>query len=138
MRKFLQQEVEAGERIIVGLNAFQSEEETAVPLLRVDPAVEDEQVRQLTRVKAERNQEAVRQCLGALETAARSESANLMEPVLAAVRAYCSLGEICDVLRGGSGSIGGGRGDFTAIRLAGGKANIIGQGSRVKKIKNKA
>ncbi|WP_339136607.1 MAG: methylmalonyl-CoA mutase family protein [Candidatus Electrothrix sp. GW3-4] len=94
-----QKEVEAGERIIVGINAFQAEEESKVPLLRVDPAVEDEQVRQLTQVKAERDQEAVRQSLADLKAATRSDSANLMAPVLDAVRCYCSLGEICDVLR---------------------------------------
>ena len=95
-----QQEIESGERVIVGVNEFQVDEDVEVPVMRIDPAVEDEQVRQLKRVKAERNQEAVQQCLADLETAARSESANLMEPVLAAVRAYCSLGEICDVMRG--------------------------------------
>ena len=95
-----QQEVESKERLIVGVNAFQTEEENSVPLLRVDPAGEDQQVEVLARVKAERDQEEVRRCLAALETAARSDSANLMEPVLAAVRCYCSLGEICDVLRG--------------------------------------
>ncbi|MCI5133320.1 MAG: methylmalonyl-CoA mutase, partial [Candidatus Electrothrix sp. EH2] len=95
-----QQEVESGERLIVGVNKFQVEEDVEVPVLRVDPAVEDEQIRQLTRVKSERDQKEVQRCLAALETSARSASANLMEPVLAAIRAYCSLGEICDVLRG--------------------------------------
>ncbi|MDU9051153.1 MAG: methylmalonyl-CoA mutase family protein [Candidatus Electrothrix sp. Rat3] len=95
-----QQEVESKERLIVGVNAFQTEEETTVPLLRVDPAVEDQQVQALARVKAERDQEEVRRCLAALETAAQSDGANLMEPVLDAVRCYCSLSEICGVLRG--------------------------------------
>ncbi|MCI5167202.1 MAG: methylmalonyl-CoA mutase, partial [Candidatus Electrothrix sp. GM3_4] len=93
-----QQEVESGERRIVGVNAFQSEEEASVPLLRVDPAVEDQQVEALARVKAERDQEEVQRCLAVLETAARSDGSDLMEPVLAAVRCYCSLGEICNVL----------------------------------------
>ncbi|CAK8722149.1 Methylmalonyl-CoA mutase [Candidatus Electrothrix gigas] len=95
-----QQEIESGERVIVGVNEFQVDEDVEVPVMRIDPAVEDEQVRQLKQVKAERDQEAVQQCLSDLETAARSESANLMEPVLNAVRCYCSLGEICNVLRG--------------------------------------
>lgn len=94
-----QQEIESGERVIVGVNEFQVDEDVEVPVMRIDPAVEDEQVRQLKQVKAERDQEAGQQCLSDLETAARSESANLMEPVLNAVRCYCSLGEICDVLR---------------------------------------
>jgi len=95
-----QQQIESGERVIVGVNEFQVEEEATVPLLRVDPAVEDQQVQSLARVKAERDQEEVRRCLAALETAAQSDGANLMEPVLDAVRCYCSLGEICNVLRG--------------------------------------
>uniref|UniRef100_UPI004056FB6B acyl-CoA mutase large subunit family protein n=1 Tax=Candidatus Electrothrix sp. TaxID=2170559 RepID=UPI004056FB6B len=95
-----QQQIESGERVIVGVNEFQVDEDVEVPVMRLDPAVEDEQVRQLKQVKAERDQEAVRQCLADLENAARSDSANLMKPVLAAVRAYCSLGEICGVLRG--------------------------------------
>jgi methylmalonyl-CoA mutase N-terminal domain/subunit len=94
-----QQQIESGERVIVGVNAFQVDEEVAVPVMRVDPAVEDEQVRRLAQVKAGRDQEEVRRCLTVLETAARSDAANLMEPVLAAVRCYCSLGEICNVLR---------------------------------------
>ncbi len=93
-----QQEVEQGERIIVGVNAFQVEEDAAVPLLKIDPAVEDEQVARLRELKARRDHRAVEDVLAALERAARSET-NLMEPVLAAVRHYCSLGEICGVLR---------------------------------------
>ncbi|MCI5122698.1 MAG: methylmalonyl-CoA mutase, partial [Candidatus Electrothrix sp. AUS4] len=95
-----QKEIETGERIIVGVNAFQAEEKSDVPLLRVDPAVEDEQVRQLAQVKAGRDADEVVRCLAALDKAAQTEGADLMEPVLIAVRAYCSLGEICGVLRG--------------------------------------
>ena len=94
-----QQEVESGERIIVGVNEFAVEEEGAVPVMRVDPAVEDEQKKRLAEVKGGRDQEAVNTALAALEQAARTETANLMEPVINAVRAYCSLGEICGVLR---------------------------------------
>ncbi len=93
-----QQEVEKGERIIVGVNKFQVEEETTVPVLRVDPRVEDEQVDRLKKIKQERNNQEVEGALAALEQAARGDE-NLMEPVLAAVRAYGSLGEICNVLR---------------------------------------
>ena len=93
-----QQEVEKGERIIVGVNEFQVEEETSVPVLRIDPRVEDEQMARLAQIKATRNGGAVEQTLAELGRAAR-EDRNLMEPVLAAVRAYGSLGEICNVLR---------------------------------------
>lgn len=94
-----QQEVEKGERIIVGVNEFLVEEEDAVPVMRVDPQVEDEQVARLQQIKSERNQQAVQDALDTLERTAR-EDQNLMEPVLTAVRAYGSLGEICNVLRG--------------------------------------
>ncbi len=94
-----QQEVEKGERVIVGVNDFQVEEEDAVPVMRVDPQVEDEQVARLQGIKRDRDQTRVEQALADLERAAR-EDRNLMEPVLTAVRAYGSLGEICNVLRG--------------------------------------
>ena len=94
-----QQEVEKGERIIVGVNEFQVDEENEVPVMRVDPAVEEEQKARLAQVKAERNQEAAAAALARLESAARTDTENLMDPVLDAVRSYCSLGEICGVLR---------------------------------------
>ena len=94
-----QQEIESGDRIIVGVNEFQVEENVSVPVMRVDPAVEDEQVARLSRIKKERDQQAAALCLANLQKAAQNDGANLMEPVLDAVRSYCSLGEICNVLR---------------------------------------
>jgi methylmalonyl-CoA mutase N-terminal domain/subunit len=94
-----QLEVEKGERVIVGVNAFQVEEEEVVPVMRVDPLVEDEQVARLQQIKRERDQPAVEKALAAIDRAAR-EDQNLMGPVLDAVRAYGSVGEICNVLRG--------------------------------------
>jgi methylmalonyl-CoA mutase N-terminal domain/subunit len=94
-----QKEIESGERIIVGVNEFQVDEDVSVPVLRVDPAVEDEQVARLNAVKQQRNAGEVARCLQALRSVAASEDVNLMDPVIEAVRAYCSLGEICNVLR---------------------------------------
>ncbi len=93
-----QQEIETGDRIVVGVNAFQVEEQGSVPLLRIDPAVEEAQRQNLTGVRARRDPGAQAAALAGLEQVARSDG-NLMEPVLAAVRAYATLGEICDVLR---------------------------------------
>ena len=93
-----QQEIERGERIIVGVNEFKVDEEQSVPVLRVDAQVEEQQVKGLAEVKAGRNQEAAKAALQGLERAAGSD-APLMEPVLTAVQSYCSLGEICGVLR---------------------------------------
>ena len=69
-----------------------------MPVLRVDEEIEDQQVRRLADIKADRDNEAVRKALNELEQASHTDK-NLMEPVLKAVRLYCSLGEICGVLR---------------------------------------
>ena len=94
-----QKEIESGERVIVGVNSFQIDEEEKPELLRVDPAVEDAQVGSLRQVRDQRDEVVVQATLAALQEAAESES-NLMEPIIDAVRAYASLGEICTVLRG--------------------------------------
>lgn len=93
-----QQEIEKGERIIVGVNKFQVDEDSCPPLLKVDPTVEQQQVGNLANVKANRNNEQVALALANLEKVANSDG-NLMEPILAAVREYATLGEICNILR---------------------------------------
>lgn len=93
-----QQEIEKGERLIVGVNKFQVTEEHRPTLLKVNPAVEQQQVGNLAAVKRQRDNGRVALTLANLEKTARSE-ANLMEPILNAVRAYATLGEICNVLR---------------------------------------
>lgn len=93
-----QKDIESGERVIVGVNAFQIEEEEKPELLRVSPEVEEAQVAHLQSVRAQRDQEEVDRSLAALKQAAESGD-NLMDPIMDAVRAYGSLGEICTVLR---------------------------------------
>jgi methylmalonyl-CoA mutase N-terminal domain/subunit len=93
-----QKKVESGERIVVGSNKFQSKEDVKVPLLRIDPEVERQQKQRVQDVRASRNQQAVQQNLNALHEAAQS-GANLMPPILDAVREYATIGEICNVLR---------------------------------------
>ncbi|HOX31676.1 MAG TPA: methylmalonyl-CoA mutase family protein [Spirochaetales bacterium] len=94
-----QMEVEKGERVVVGLNKFQIQEPKPKGLLRVDPSVGEAQVKRLHALKAKRDNAAVKAALADLETAAKGD-ANLMPPILAAVKAYATEGEICDVLRG--------------------------------------
>jgi methylmalonyl-CoA mutase N-terminal domain/subunit len=94
-----QQEIEAGSRVVVGLNKFQVKEERPSDLLKVDPAVGDRQVARLQELKSTRDNAAVAQALAALKTAAQGD-ANLMPPILKAVKALATLGEICDTLRG--------------------------------------
>jgi methylmalonyl-CoA mutase N-terminal domain/subunit len=93
-----QQEVERGERTIVGVNAYRVEEESPVPVLRLDPEVEKQQVKRLADVRSGRDADAVARSLGELRQQAEGD-ANLMEAVLKAVRCYATLGEICGVLR---------------------------------------
>jgi methylmalonyl-CoA mutase N-terminal domain/subunit len=93
-----QQELERGERIMVGMNAFQGAEGPAIPTLKVDEAVQQAQIERLQAVKAARGAAAVAESLGGVERAAK-EGRNVMPPIIAAVKAYATLGEISDVLR---------------------------------------
>jgi methylmalonyl-CoA mutase N-terminal domain/subunit len=93
-----QQEIEQGERVIVGVNKFVVDEEKKQPFPRIDPVVEDNQIQRLVELKKRRDNGRVENCLSALEAAARGDK-NLMPYILAAVRAYATLGEICNVLR---------------------------------------
>ncbi|MHB8070113.1 MAG: acyl-CoA mutase large subunit family protein [Desulfobaccales bacterium] len=95
-----QREIEAGTRVVVGLNKFQvKEEEKPTGLLKVDPEVGSRQVARLQELKSTRDNAAVTQALAALKTAAQGPD-NLMPPILAAVKTMATLGEICDTLRG--------------------------------------
>jgi len=94
-----QMEVENKQRIIVGVNQFQIKEKPPEGLLRVDSSVGDFQKSKLAKVKAERDNVAVKAALAKLEEAAKDETVNLFPFVLDAVKTYASLGEICGVLR---------------------------------------
>ena len=94
-----QREIEKGERIIVGLNRFQTHEDKLTGLLKVDPEVGAKQVARLQELKNTRDNAAVKQALAELKTAAEGTD-NLMPPILKAVKALATLGEVCDTLRG--------------------------------------
>jgi len=94
-----QKEIENKERILVGVNEYTVEEDwVPVELLRIDPKVEEEQLARLQRVKRERNNGRVREVLDKLHAAAERDE-NLMPTIIEAVKAYATLGEICDVLQ---------------------------------------
>jgi len=93
------QAVEAGEQIVVGVNAYQSEETTPLDLLKVDPAIERAQRAKLAELRAKRDNTRVNELLGQLEAAARGDD-NLMPLFIACVEGDVTLGEICRVLRG--------------------------------------
>jgi methylmalonyl-CoA mutase N-terminal domain/subunit len=94
-----QQQVERGERIVVGVNALAVPEERSIPILRIDPEVERRQIARTVRVRETRDAVRVARCLAALKGAAEG-SGNTMEHILECVKAYATLGEICGVLRG--------------------------------------
>ncbi|ESS11030.1 MAG: methylmalonyl-CoA mutase, N-terminal domain/subunit [uncultured archaeon A07HR60] len=94
-----QQEIEQEERIIVGVNKFEVEDEAPeMDLEEVDPEQEQRQKANLEQVKADRDDDAVESALEAVRDAAQSDT-NLMFPMIDAVKAYATVQEICDVLR---------------------------------------
>jgi methylmalonyl-CoA mutase N-terminal domain/subunit len=93
-----QREIEAGRRVVVGVNRFRQEDERNIPTFRVDPALERAQVEKLRELRASRSRSVVAEKLATLEEAARSSS-NLMPAILEAAGAYATVGEISDRLR---------------------------------------
>jgi methylmalonyl-CoA mutase N-terminal domain/subunit len=93
-----QQEIEKGQRIIVGLNRFQTHEERPSGLLKVDPEVGEKQKSRIQELKSSRDSAAVQKALADLKAAAQGTEA-LMPPILKAVQSLATLGEICDTLR---------------------------------------
>jgi methylmalonyl-CoA mutase, N-terminal domain len=91
-------EVEAGERVVVGVNAFQEEDPGQIELHRLDPEIERRQLERTARVRAERNAAEAEAALDEVRRVARGET-NLLPPMREALRAHCSVGEICNVLR---------------------------------------
>ncbi len=94
-----QQELDTGQRIVVGVNDYVADEPLAIPLLAMDPQGYERQIARLRRVRAERDNAAVVASLARLADVARDGKANLMHPILEAVNAYATLGEITGVFR---------------------------------------
>ncbi|QGG96720.1 acyl-CoA mutase large subunit family protein [Actinomarinicola tropica] len=94
-----QREVDAGERIIVGVNAFrEGNEEGEAEILRIDPRVEEEQLARLAAVKQERDDAVVAAALGRVRADAADPSTNLLPALIDAVRTYATLEEVVDAL----------------------------------------
>lgn len=92
-----QREVDAGRKLIVGVNAFEAPEEKPIELLQVDPEVEQRQIETLGKIKAARDGDAVRRTLDAVRRAAESDE-NLMPPLMEAARARVTVGECMDAM----------------------------------------
>ena len=93
-----QQDVDEKRRIIVGLNEYAENQTSKIPLLKIDPQLEEVQLRKLRRLKESRNRDLVTRTLERLHQASEKDN-NLMANILDCVKAYCTLGEICGVLR---------------------------------------
>jgi methylmalonyl-CoA mutase N-terminal domain/subunit len=93
-----QAEVEAEERIVVGVNHYELDEDEPIPILRIDPGLEQSQIERVQAVRGRRDSAAAEAALAALKQAAAGE-ANLMAPILAAAKAYVTMGEMCDAFR---------------------------------------
>ena len=95
----LQREIDAAERIVVGVNSHIATDEEPIPTLRVDPALEGKQIGRLQAVRARRDAAGVERTLAALREDAAHEDRNLMEPLLECARAQASEGEIIQSLQ---------------------------------------
>jgi methylmalonyl-CoA mutase N-terminal domain/subunit len=94
-----QAEVEAKQRIVVGVNRYELEDEGQIEILRIDPALEQKQIDRVQALRARRDSAAVEASLARLKEAAAHENENLMPLLIDASRAYATLGEMCDALR---------------------------------------
>ncbi len=93
-----QQSVERRQKIIVGVNEYVQENEAPFPTLYIDESTAERQLARLEALRRTRDNDRVRQALSALQETARG-SGNTMYPLLDAVRAYATVGEMCDALR---------------------------------------
>jgi methylmalonyl-CoA mutase N-terminal domain/subunit len=93
-----QREIDLRQRIIVGVNEYVLDEPLEIPVLQMDPRGEERQVKRLQRLRRQRDNREATRCLKALENACRG-SENVMPYLLEAVNSYCTLGEVCNVMR---------------------------------------
>jgi len=94
-----QHEVEQKQRIIVGVNRYELEDEPEVEILRIDPALERKQIQRVQALRGRRDSVTVETALARLKQAAARDDDNLMPPLVEASRAYVTLGEMCEALR---------------------------------------
>jgi methylmalonyl-CoA mutase N-terminal domain/subunit len=94
-----QSEVEAGQRVIVGVNRYEEAEEQPIEILKIDRALEDKQVERVKALRAQRDGTAAEAALARLKADAAIEDENVMPAIVEAARAYVTMGEMCEALR---------------------------------------
>jgi methylmalonyl-CoA mutase N-terminal domain/subunit len=91
-------QIDAGERVVVGVNKFVVDADESYAPLRVDPAIEQQQAERLADLRRRRDGAAVRRCLDAVKRAAEGQD-NVLYPLRDALAALATVGEVCDALR---------------------------------------
>jgi methylmalonyl-CoA mutase, N-terminal domain len=94
-----QSEVEAEQRVVVGVNRYQLDDEQQIPILKIDPALERKQIERVQGVRARRDAAAAEAALARLKEAAAGDRVNLMGPIVDAAKAHVTMGEMCDAFR---------------------------------------
>jgi methylmalonyl-CoA mutase, N-terminal domain len=94
-----QSEVEAGQRVIVGVNRYELEDEEPIEILKIDAALEGEQVERVQSLRARRDSSLVEERLAELKRGASRDDVNVMPAIVAAARDYVTMGEMCEALR---------------------------------------
>jgi methylmalonyl-CoA mutase, N-terminal domain len=95
----LQNEIDAGRRIVVGVNAYRQNDEVPLDILRIDPDLERKQIGRVQAVRARRESQAVEAALAVLKQSAADEKINLMPGLLDAARVHATEGEIVEALQ---------------------------------------
>jgi methylmalonyl-CoA mutase N-terminal domain/subunit len=94
-----QSEVEAEQRVVVGVNRYRLDDEPELDILKIDPVLETKQIERVQALRARRDSAAVEAALTRLKTDAARDDRNLMDPIVDAARAYVTMGEMCDAFR---------------------------------------
>jgi methylmalonyl-CoA mutase N-terminal domain/subunit len=94
-----QAEVEQKQRIVVGVNRYELEQDGSLEILKIDPALEQKQIDRVRALRARRDSAGVESALARLKEDAAQDGRNLMPPIIEAARAYVTMGEMCDALR---------------------------------------
>jgi len=99
-----QEEVDAGQRLVVGVNRYEQPDEEPIEILRIDPALERKQIGRLRATRARRDAAEVERSLAALKEAAGAPDRNLMDPIIDCARANVTEGEMVESLQAVFGS----------------------------------
>jgi methylmalonyl-CoA mutase N-terminal domain/subunit len=93
-----QRQIDSGEKVMIGINKYNSDDKVSIPFVEIDDTVETQQIARLSEVRRKRDNKRVRECLDDIKNACR-KGENVMPYCIEAVKAYASVQEICDCYR---------------------------------------